>query len=224
MHDGRDHPGLLGTLPCALYLLACDIEKEKLTKRDVIGHVLRAAVLIELGERGCLRDDRGRAAVVAGRGAGEPFLDLALGRLAARRRSMRWKTLVTVDRKETVQAVEAALVEAGAVLVEPRPWRSRRVVVREPLRVMELRSTVLETLRSGVPAGRVGTREAALVALSAAGELPAVLSGRERRQHKARIKELTERAGAAAPALRKAIRDMQHVAGALAGGAAGGGT
>ncbi len=56
---------------------------------------------------------------------------------------------------------------------------------------------------------RVERRDAALIALAAAGQLRTVFSGRQRRLHRRRIAELTAQAGPAAPALRKVVQQLQ---------------
>lgn len=217
MTPDSDEP--VESLPQALYLLACDAEAEKLTKRSVIGHVLRAAVLVELAERGCIRDEDGRARPVGDRRTGEPVLDEAVRAIAERKRPGKWKALINEDRKQTLQAVENALVKAGAITVEPRTWRYPRIVVRTPERIVALRDAVRGTLHADVPVESVPPRAAALVALSAVAQLPGVLTGKERRQHKERIKALTEQAGEAAPALKKVMDEMQVAASAAVVGA-----
>lgn len=67
------------------------------------------------------------------------------------------------------------------------------------------------------------------MALAAAGELRSVVSSKDTRAYRARIKELTERSGAAAPALAHVLREIQAavtagaVVGVVASGAAGAG-
>jgi hypothetical protein len=47
------------------------------------------------------------------------------------------------------------------------------------------------------------------VALAAAGELSTAISRRQRREHRQRIARLSERAGPAAPALRKVLQQLR---------------
>lgn len=215
--ESHDEP--VEGLPQALYLLACDAEAEKLVQRSVIGHVLRAAVLVELAERGCIRDENGRVRPVVDRRTGEPVLDQALRSIAERKRPGRWKALINEERKQTVQAVEEALQKAGRITVEPRTWRYPRVIVRTPERVAALHEAVARTLHADVPVESVPPRAAALVALSATAQLPGALTGKERWQNKKRIKALTEQAGEAAPALKKVMDEMQIAASAAVVGA-----
>jgi hypothetical protein len=196
------------SLPGALYLLACDVEKGKLGRRDVLGHVLRAAVLVELTERGCLTDADGKARAAGDRRTGDPVLDGALREIAADK-PRKWKSLVERRRKETFQEVEQQLVRAGTIGVEHRTWLSDRVGVRDTALVKRLCADAVDTLHSETPVEQVPPRQAALVALAGLGNLPSVLSGRERRQYKKRLKALTERAGEAGPALKKALASLE---------------
>jgi hypothetical protein len=59
------------------------------------------------------------------------------------------------------------------------------------------------------PMSRVGERDAALVALAAAGEVGTVLPRAKRRAYKQRIAQLAERGGPATPALRKVIQQLR---------------
>jgi len=206
------------TLPAELYLLACDLETEKLTKRDVIGNVLRAAVLVELTDRGCLTDDDGKARTVGDRRTGDPVLDDALRGMAADK-PRKWKAQVQQHRKQGFQAVEQQLERARLIEIERRTWRYDRIVVKDQALVKRLRADVVDTLTSGRPVEDYSTRQAALTALAAVGQFPTVTSSKDRREHKKRIKALTERAGEAGPALKKALSDMD-IATAVAVGAA----
>jgi hypothetical protein len=196
------------SLPVELYLLACDTEKDSLTKRDVLGNVFRAAVLIELTDRGCLTDEDGKAHAVGDRRTGDPLLDEALRGIAAEKRPRKWKTLVQQRRKQTFQAVEQRLERERLISIERRTWRWDRIVVEDTALVKRLRDDVVETLTSGRSVEQVSTRHAALTALAAIAELPTVTSSKDRREHKKRIKALTERAGEAGPALKRALDEM----------------
>lgn len=197
------------SLPVELYLLACDTAKDRVTQRDVLGNVLRAAVLVELTERGCLTDEDGKARTVGDRRTGDPLLDEALRAIAAENRPRRWKTLVQRSRKQAFQAVEQQLERERVISVERHTLRSDRVAVKDPRLVKGLRAEAVETLTSARPVKDFTPRQAALAALAALGRLPTVTSGKDRRHHKDRIKALTERAGEAGPALKKALDAMQ---------------
>ncbi|MFH9978765.1 GPP34 family phosphoprotein [Streptomyces sp. NPDC017179] len=71
-----------------------------------------------------------------------------------------------------------------------------------------LREGARRVLESPLPAAEVPERDAAVVALAAAAELRTLVPAKDRRRHKARIDELTDRSGAAAPALRRVVREV----------------
>jgi hypothetical protein len=222
--DRKDkNPGDGRSLPAELYLLACDTEKEKLTKRDVIGSVLRAAVLVELTDRGCITDEDGKVRTVGDRRTGDPLLDGALRGIAAEKRPRKWKALVQRERKQTFEAVEQQLEKERAIRIERRTWLSDRVEVKDAAMVKRLHAEAIETLAGGRPVKEFSTRQAALTALAAVGGFPTVTSGKDRREHKKRIKELTERAGEAGPALKKALDEMQMTNAAIIGAVASAG-
>jgi hypothetical protein len=216
------------SLPGELYLLACDPEKERqqLGKRELLVRVVRAAALIDLTERGCLRDESGRARAVGDRRTGDPVLDEVL-RDIAEERPRRWKPLVERHRRRTFTALEQQLQRDGSVAFERRALRPTRIRVRDGDEVAALRKAAAETLHGRLAAAEVPPRRAALTVLAALGEVPGVTTGRERRKLKKRIDALSEQAGAAGPALLKAIKAMQAAqagvaAAAASGGAAGG--
>ncbi|OEV06317.1 Golgi phosphoprotein 3 GPP34 [Streptomyces sp. Amel2xB2] len=222
--DRKDkNPGDGRSLPAELYLLACDTEKEKLTKRDVLGSVLRAAVLVELTDRGCITDDNGKVRAVGDRRTGDPLLDEALRGIAAEK-PRKWKALVQRERKQTFQAVEAQLEKNRAIRVERRTWLSDKIQVKDATLVKRLHAEAAETLTGGRPVAEFSTRQAALTALAAVGGFPTVTSGKDRRTYKKRIKELSERAGEAGPALKKALDEMQIAQAAVIGAAVSAGS
>jgi hypothetical protein len=225
MDRKNSHPGDGRTLPVELYLLACDAEKERLTKRDVIGNVLRAAVLIELTERGCLAEDDGKVRTVGDRRTGDPLLDEPL-KLMAADKQRKWKALVQRERRNTLKAVEARVEKDRLVGFERRTWLPDKVFVKNTAALRDMHAEVHETLTGERPVKEFTTRQAAVAALAAIGEFPTVASGKERRHNKKRIKELTERAGEAAPALKKALEEIQvatmaAIAAASSAGASG---
>jgi hypothetical protein len=63
------------TLPAKLYLLACDVDRHRLTDRRDLGYLLRGAVLADLSLRGCLSDDDGTAKPSSSKRSGDRVLD-----------------------------------------------------------------------------------------------------------------------------------------------------
>jgi hypothetical protein len=102
------------SLPAQAYLLACDVEKNRLRDRQRAGYLIRGAALTDLLLRGHLVDNDGVAVAVSGGTAGDEVLAELLGEIA-RSRPRRWKIWVRMDFRGTLRAVETQLEAAG-------PW------------------------------------------------------------------------------------------------------
>ncbi|MBW8485515.1 GOLPH3/VPS74 family protein [Actinomadura parmotrematis] len=197
------------TLPARMYLLAYDLKRGRIVRSN-LGLVLRAAALTELYLDGRLAEDGRRP--MPGTPGDDPYGVLA--QIAASR-PRGWQHWIRKDRGAIVAAVRDELARDGYVRVE----RGRRfgllpctrVTVKDPRVVKGLWGGARSALR-GRPVAHVNSYDAAAVALAAAGGMRTVLTRRERRQHKARIEELTARSGPAAPALRKAIAAQEAAA------------
>jgi hypothetical protein len=96
------------------------------------------------------------------------------------------------------------------------------VTVTDPSLVKELQDDARTMLRGDRSASDVDPADAAVVALSAAGHVPSVLSRRESRDYKDRVESLTGRVGAVAPGLRRAIQGTSTTMIAAQGGIGGG--
>ncbi|MGW5125883.1 GOLPH3/VPS74 family protein [Streptomyces sp. NPDC004069] len=217
------------SLPARLYLLAWDTERLKITGTAQLHHLVQAGALTELAQRGLLVDDDGVAAP-AGLDAetGDPVLD-GLLELVRESRPRRWKTWVTLHARTTLDAVRGQLAAEGVLRAERRrvlgvlpsvSYTLERVAV-----VDAVREEARRALEGPLPAAEVSERDAAVVALAAAADLRIVVPAKERRRHKQRVEELTERSGAAAPALRKVVREVSAavvMTAAAASAAAGG--
>lgn len=204
------------SLPARLYLLAYDKRRQRLTARTQLGYVLRAAALADLELRGDLADEDGKVRVVADRRVDDPVLDAVLQEIAGSR-PRTWGHWVRAGQRATKRAVRDQLDAGRWIRVEPRRvlglFPAATVTLRDPRALSRLTLTAARTLHGGRPAERLDRRDATLVALAAAGELP-VLSRRQRREQRRRITRLTERSGSAAPALHKVV---QLVKGSAAG-------
>lgn len=204
------------SLPARLYLLAYDKRRQRLTARIQLGYVLRAAALADLELRGDLADEDGKVRVVADRRVEDPVLDAVLQEIAGSR-PRTWGHWVRAGQRATKRAVRDQLDAGRWIRVEPRRvlglFPAATVTLRDPRALSRLTLTAARTLHGGRPAERLDRRDAALVALAAAGELP-LLSRRQRREQRRRITRLTERSGSAAPALHKVV---QLVKGSAAG-------
>ncbi|MFE1291691.1 GPP34 family phosphoprotein [Streptomyces sp. NPDC058751] len=201
------------SLPARLHLLAWDTTKRRITGSTHLHHLVRAGALTELAQRGLLVDDDGIVTPVdPDSRTGDVVLD-GLLELVSESRPRRWKPWVTSRARVTLDAVQAQLAAEGYLRA-----RRKRVLGIFPSVEYELdRVPVVEALREEargvlegpVPVADVGDRDAALVALATAAGLRTFASPEERGLHRARIDELTERAGAAAPALRKVVQDVR---------------
>jgi hypothetical protein len=156
-------------------------------------------------------------------GTGHLVLDDLLGELAADPHR-KWRPRVRRGARGTLQSLEAQLDAAGVITLETSRvlglFPRRRPVVRDRTTAAALHDQVAAALRSDAP---VPQDAAALTALAAAVELGTVLPRRERRRYKARIAQLEEQAGAAVPALRKVVRELQAARAAVVASSSGGG-
>ena len=202
------------SLPARIYLSAYDPTRNRLTGRGELGVLMRAAVLTELLHAGRLRDVNGRPEVQG------PASDPRLAEIEASSRPRTWAHWVGRGEKAMWREVQDGLVAARLIRLEPRRvlgiFRTTRVVVLDPMVVPRLHEVMSRTLRDPGPAERVDPRDAALVALAAAGGLRTAFDRRTAREHKARIAELSTVAGPAVAAVRKVIQARQAAAASAA--------
>ena len=213
------------SLPAKVYLLACDVERNRLRDRKRVGYLVRAATLTELLLRGRLTDDGGVVRAAPGQALNDTALDDLLARVIEGR-PRKWRTWVREDSESTLSEVERQLDAAGVIsLRETRMFgvfASRRPTVLATGEVDRLNSLVDNTLRGDRPVSQIDPGDAAVTALVAAVELRGVVSRRDRRQYGDRVDELQERGGAAVPALRRVFRSLRAARAASAAGAHGG--
>jgi hypothetical protein len=205
-------------LAASAFLIAYDVEKKKLTGGSTHGILVRAAALVELSLGGQLADQNGKAEPT-GRGTEDPELSAVLEQIAASK-PRAWKYWVNKDHKLTYRAVRDRLQRERVIRVEEVKLLGlipkQNVTVPDTRTVRELIASARRAVLGGTVVDRVELREAALVSLVAAVELNTVFSGRERREHRDKIKQLAERTGPAVKALRKAVEDQQAAASAAA--------
>lgn len=197
------------SLPARMYLLAYDTGKNRLTARTQLGLVLRAAALADLYLAERLTDERGRPRAVPGRPMGDPVLDGLLDQIAGRR-PRSWHRWIGSQERGTIRAVRDQLEAGRCITVRRRILRSARIELRDPRAVRQYADQVRAALRA--PAARAEPRTAAALALAARGEVPTVVSRRERREHRRRLDELAVYTGPVADALRKALRSKRAAA------------
>ncbi|MEU6084133.1 GPP34 family phosphoprotein [Streptomyces sp. NPDC047108] len=200
------------TLPAELCLLTWDTRTGKPAAPASLPYLVRAGALTELALRGMLLDDDGTATPVPDAETGDPVLD-GLLELIEESRPRTWKTWVGHDTGPTLRAVRAQLRDTGRV-----GTRHRRVLGVFPVKdhVLEstaeaegLRERALRVLHGPGGVAEVSDRDAALIALAAAGELRTVVSAGDAEAYQERIAALGERGGLAAPALKKVMGEVQ---------------
>lgn len=215
------------TLPATLYLLAYDVSKGRLTERQKVGPLMRGAVLTDLVLREQLAEDGGRAVVTNQRQTGDPVLDSVLEEIATDK-PRKWKAWVQRRATPTLKLVEQTMAASGTLVVERKKalgmFPHDAVRVSDPDEPGRLRAMVDEALRGTRPVDEVPPFEAAVTSLAAASQLRGVVSGRDKRRYKDRITALTDRSGAAVPALRKVLQEIQTAATVVVVSAATAGT
>jgi hypothetical protein len=208
------------SLPARIYLSAYDPTKNRLTGRGELGVLMRAAALTELLHSGRLRDVDGRPEVEAGASRPEGQSGQILAEIEVSRRRP-WAHWIGRGEKAMWREVQDGLVAAGLIRLEPYRvlgiFRATRVIVLDPMVVPRLHEAMSRVLRDHGPVERVDPRDAALVALAAAGGLRTAFDRRTAREHKARIAELSTVAGPAVAAVRKVIQARQAAAVAASG-------
>jgi hypothetical protein len=204
------------SLPGRMYLLAFDLDKNRLTARSQLGLVLRAAALTELYLTERVTDVDGRARAAADdRPVGDPVLDDLAAQIAAHR-PRPWHRWIGRRERATIQAVRAGLEAGRHLTVEHRAILPDRVAPADRHAVGEYARTVRAALRQS-SAARTDPRTAAVLALAARGEVKTVVTRRERREYGRKLDELAVYTGPVADALRKALRS-KRAATAAAGG------
>ena len=200
------------SLPARLYLLAWDTKRTEVTGAARLPHLVRAGALTELAQRGLLVDEDGIATPADMDSlTGDTALD-GLLELVRESRPHRWRTWVTLHARVTLDAVREQLTAAGYLRAEKKRvlgvFPSVEHVLEQGALVDALQEEARRVLERPVPVSEVSDRDAAVVALAAAAELRTVVPGKDRKRHKARVDALTERSGAAAPALRKVVTEV----------------
>ncbi|MFD5630714.1 MULTISPECIES: GPP34 family phosphoprotein [unclassified Streptomyces] len=201
------------SLPARLYLLSWDTAKLKVTGATHLHHLVRAGALTELAQRGLLSDVEGIATPVdPDAHTGDLVLD-GLLELIEESRPRKWKAWVTLRARVTLDAVRAQLAAEGYLRAEKKRvlglFPSVEYELERVSAVDALREDARRVLAGPESVADVSERDAAVVALAAAAELRTLVSGKDRKLHKDRIEQLTERSGAAAPALKKVIQEVR---------------
>lgn len=202
------------TLPERMYLLAYDLDREKLTARSELGLIMRAAALAELMGSGRVTDENGKPHVTDARPCGVPMLDDLLAEIgAAGPRS--WQRWIRKQERKASRAWRDHLEKNRQIKVDARMLLPDRVTLRDRRAVKQLQTETRAALR-----GSTDARTEAALALALAGGLKTVASGADKRKHKDRVRELTEQP--IPRALRRAIRTKRSASSSAAASAASG--
>ncbi|WP_018501584.1 GPP34 family phosphoprotein [Parafrankia discariae] len=224
-------PDLPTSLPAQLYLLAYNLEKDRMYPNRRLGRALRAAALTELWAGGWLADDHGLVRLAAGPtpaagpggsgpgggsgrvaptprggvGRADPVVAAVYRQITAADAPHTWAAWIDLDHR-------AAVVETRDDLEAARWVRVARgqvlvvipttaVALLERPRVRELNRAAGRVLRGEVEPGDAAPDLVALVALAAAGQVITLVSAGERRAFPDRLADLVTRTGPAATAL-----------------------
>jgi hypothetical protein len=125
-----------------------------------------------------------------------------------------WKSLLRHGYKETFRQVEHELHAEGTIVrtesrilgLVPRI----HVTAVDAEAVLAVQDRACGVLRGHTPVEQVDVADAALVALAAAVRVPSVLSIGDGRRYDERIAALTERIGALAPGLCRAVKGLHR--------------
>ncbi|MEU4191262.1 GPP34 family phosphoprotein [Kribbella sp. NPDC026611] len=195
------------SLPARLFLLAYDPTRGRLTSRQKLGKLLRAAALTDLQLTGKVADDNGRVRVLTGAEPTDPVLAgfLAEIRAVGPRRWRHW-----IDRRPglLVRQVRDELERARLIKVEPRRILPDRISLRQPLVRRQILQAAHDTLRPSRLVSRVDLRDASIVVLAATADLRTVVTRERRNRHKDRLAQLAVRIGPVVPALKKALQSQ----------------
>lgn len=197
------------SLTRSTFLLAFDLRKEKLTQRDVLGYLLRAAALTELLLAGNLVDESGKARARTAPAAEPGSLPAVVWEQISSSPPRSWRRWVQKDHGKAVHVVRDELAAARLISVERRRillFPVERITPRKAYLSRRLAERVGRAIRGGQPVGHVDEDVRVLAALAMAAGLKTVVpSWRETRQLRDRIQQLSAPVEPVATALRKSV-------------------
>ncbi|MFI0774423.1 GPP34 family phosphoprotein [Streptomyces sp. NPDC021212] len=203
------------SLAATLYLLAFDPGTGKPVTH--LGYLVQAGALTELAQRELLVDADGRPRPLPDARTGDPALD-GLLEVIEESRPRSWGAWVGHETRLTERAVRHQLRAAGYVRATSRRrvlglFPVKEYAVERPQLVAGMRDEAVRVLYGDRPASEVSERDAALIALAAAGGLTTVVTHKDLKAHRQRIAELEARSGAPGAALEGVV---DHVRAGLA--------
>lgn len=204
------------SLPARLFVLSCEPTTGRVKGRSHLGHLLRAAALVDLQLSGHLVDEDGRAKVAAKPAPADPVLAAVLEDIKSTS-PRKWRHWVDRRRGAIVRELRSELEQSRVIKVERRRrflvFPVERITVRQPLVRRQLLQATIDTLRPARLVTRIDLRDAALAVLAATADVRIVISKEQRRQHKDRLAQLAVRIGPVVPALKKSIQASAAAAG-----------
>lgn len=197
------------SLTRSTFLLAFDLRKEKLTQRDVLGYLLRAAALAELLRAGNLADESGKARARTAPAAEPGSLPAVVWEQISSSPPRSWQRWVQKDHGKAVHVVRDELAAARVISVERRRillFPVERITPRKAYLSRRLAERVGRAIRGGRPVGHLDEDVRVLAALATAARLKTVVpSWRETRLLRDRIQQLSAPIEPIATALRKSV-------------------
>ncbi|MGN9786522.1 GPP34 family phosphoprotein [Nonomuraea sp. ZG12] len=197
------------SLTRSTFLLAFDPRKEKLTQRDMLGYLLRAAALAELLLAGNLADESGKARARTAPAAEPGSLPAVVWEQISSSPPRSWRRWVQKDHGKAVRVVRDELAGARLISVERRRillFPVERITPRKAYLSRRLAERVGRAIRGGQPVGHLDEDVRVLAALATAARLKTVVpSWRERRLLRDRIQQLSAPIEPIATALRKSV-------------------
>jgi hypothetical protein len=194
------------TWPASMYLLAYDLQKDRLSQRAWLDYLVRGAALGELLAGGFVAEHDG---AVRPRAKGRPadeVLEQAL-RDVEQERPRAWRALLHQSRA-TMEAVAGQLVRTGAI----RP-RGRGVEALDRGAVAALQQSARALLQEDADVTSASVDDCALAALASVVPLHTVLTRRRTRRDRERVIALTQRVAAVVPGFERLIEQMHHTRG-----------
>ncbi|MFG3438171.1 GPP34 family phosphoprotein [Nonomuraea sp. NPDC047897] len=197
------------SLTRSAFLLAFDLRKEKLTQREGLGYLLRAAALAELLLAGNLADEAGKARALTAPAAEPGTLRAVVWEQISTSPPRSWRRWVQKDNGKAVRLVRDELAAARLIGVERRRillFPVERITPRRPYLSRRLAERVGRAIRGDRPVGRLDVDVRVLAALATAARLKTVApTWRETRPLRDRIRQLSAPVEPIATALRKSV-------------------